>query len=350
MLEFYKAVEAADRNQRNIAATVLSGEYFGEKALISNGKLIWKSCEYGFFDQHREETEAIEESGRLRIGNQEVFCEILGREKKMVICGGGHVSIPIIQMGRMLGFHITVLEGRPVFADNARRAGASSVYCESFEDGLRRIEGDEDTYFIIVTRGHRYDQVCLDNIARKKHAYIGMIGSRKRVKLVKETIIANGGNPDVIEGIYSPIGLDIGAETPEEIAVAIMAEIIEVKNRKKCDGGYPKEILKEICREESGCTGEGDKRRHQVLATIVARKGSAPRKVGTKMLICPDGTCIGTIGGGCAEAEIYRKALEFIRNGRTEPGIYKVDMTGADAEEEGMVCGGVIEVLLEIIE
>ena len=107
MLGFYKAVESADRNQRNIAATVLSGENFGEKALISNGKLIWKSCENGFFDQHREETEAIEDNGRFRIEDQEVFCEILGREKKMVICGGGHVSIPIIQMGRMLGFHIT---------------------------------------------------------------------------------------------------------------------------------------------------------------------------------------------------------------------------------------------------
>ena len=79
MLEFYKAVESADRNQQNLVATVLSGESIGEKALICNRKIVWKSCENGFFDQHREETEAIEESGRFRIDDQEVICEILGR-------------------------------------------------------------------------------------------------------------------------------------------------------------------------------------------------------------------------------------------------------------------------------
>lgn len=87
-------------------------------------------------------------------------------------------------MGLMLGFHITVLEDRPKFADHARCAGAHEIICDSFEEGLKRIKGDEDTFFIIVIRGHRYDQVCLENIVRKSHAYIGMIGSRLRVKKV----------------------------------------------------------------------------------------------------------------------------------------------------------------------
>ena len=87
----------------------------------------------------------------------------------------------------------------------------------------------------------------------------------------------------------------------------------------------------------------------KVLVTIIDRKGSAPRKIGTKMLILPDGQCVGTIGGGCAEAEIYRKALQKIRMGDQEPERCRVDMTGAEAEDEGMVCGGVIDVLLEMI-
>lgn len=251
------------------------------------------------------------------------------------------MSIPVIQMGKMVGFKVTVLEDRPMFADNARRAGAHEVICESFEEGLKNIEGDEGTFFVIVTRGHRYDQVCLENIVRKKHAYIGMIGSRKRVALVKETVIAGGADPEVVDKVYTPIGLRIGAETPEEISIAIMAEIIEVKNKNKGVGGYPKEIIRSILEEKEEM--------HKVLATIVARKGSAPRGVGAKMMIRPDGSCIGTIGGGCVEADIVRRALVMIREQETEPKLCNVDITGRFAEEDGMVCGGIIDVLLELV-
>lgn len=157
--------------------------------------------------------------------------------------------------------------------------------------------------------------------------------------MVKETVIANGGDPDVVHNVHTPIGLNIGAETPEEIAVAIMAEIIEVKNQKKRNGGYLKEIMNTILSDAG----------NMVLATIVARRGSAPRAAGAKMLILPDGNCVGTIGGGCAEADILRRALLMIRAGDEQPKLCHVDMTGQDAEEEGMVCGGVIDVLLEVI-
>lgn len=339
MLGFYNAVQTIDPNHRNIIVTVLSGNAFGEKVLLSDHHIVWVSKEKGYFAAYTDEIEKIEDSGRYEIGGQEVFCELLGQEKKMVICGGGHVSIPVIQMGNLIGFQTIVLEDRPMFADHARRAGASQVFCEAFEEGLKKIDGDLDTFFIIVTRGHRYDRICLESIAKKKHAYIGMIGSRKRVKLVKEAVVANGADPEVIDHLYSPIGLDIGAETPEEIAIAIMAEIIEVKNKNRRSGGYPKDILKAIC-EGQEC---------KVLVTIVGRKGSAPRKVGTKMLVLPDGRCIGTIGGGCAEAEIINQSLGMIREKRTKPQLCHIDMTGKDAEEEGMVCGGVIEVLLEMV-
>lgn len=350
MVEFYHALEALNPNCRNLAVTVLSGEAFGEKALFSERKIVWESREQGFFRTHEQEIAQTEDSGIVICAGQELFCECLGAEKKLVICGGGHVSIPVIQMGRMIGFHVTVLEDRPLFADHARRAGASEVFCEPFEEGLKRITGDEDTFFVIVTRGHRYDQVCLERIAKKRHAYIGMIGSKRRVRMVKETLIAQGADPDVIEKIYSPIGLDIGAETPEEIAIAIMAEIIEVKSRQKRANGYPQELLREICgshaQEEAAAEDPGERK---VLATIVRRRGSAPRKAGTKMLILPDGRCVGTIGGGCAESEICSRALAMIRSGVCEPKLCRVDMTGDEAEEEGMVCGGVIDVLLEVI-
>ena len=341
-MSLYKMIEQANPNQQNMVIKVLDGDAFGQAALVSDHKLTWESEEVGFFSKHLKEIEQIEEGGLTEIDGTRLFCEILGHEKKFVICGGGHVSIPIIKMGRMIGCKITVLEDRPKFADNARRAGADEVICEPFDQGLEKIEGDEDTFFIIVTRGHRYDQMCLESIVKKQHAYIGMIGSRRRVILVKQALLDKGADPDVIERVYTPIGLDIGAETPEEIAVAILAEIIEVKNKKKKrNSGYSAEMIDAVVYKEP--------EEKRVLATIVSRRGSAPREVGTKMLVCPDGRCIGTIGGGCAESNILQKALLMLRMGETKAKMHRADMTGNEAEDEGMVCGGVIDVLLEVV-
>ncbi len=347
MLDFYQRIRELEPESRNVAMTILDGPYAGEKALVSDGKVVWCTDEQGLLAGTGPDQGDIRATGIYSIGGSQVFCEILTGEKKIVICGGGHVSIPMIQISRMLGFPVHVLEDRPLFADNARRAGATEVTCLPFDQGLARIPGDKDTFFVIVTRGHRYDQICLEVIARKDHAYIGMIGSRKRVAMVKETVIANGADPQVIQGLHSPIGLDIGAETPEEIGVAVMAEIIQVKNRQRPAGGFTREIL-------DGILKTGDRELPRVLATIVARRGSAPRQTGTRMLVQNDGTCIGTIGGGCAESAVLREALAMIRSGpdsaAAPPGrIFQVDLTGQDAEDQGMVCGGTMEVLLEYI-
>ena len=257
----------------------------------------------------------------------------------MIICGAGHVSMPIIRMGKMLGFMVTVIEDRPKFADHARAAGADQVLCEPFADGLSKIRGDSDSWFIIVTRGHRYDTECLEAILRKPYAYVGMMGSRRRVAIVKDQLEAKGVCRETLDGVHTPIGLKIGAETPEEIAVSVMAEIIQVKNAGSGKGGYSPELLNAVLNLDDS--------REKVLATIISRKGSAPRSVGTKMLIRADGTTVDTIGGGCIESEVIRKALLMMRAEDEGFRLCTVDMTADAAEDEGMVCGGVVEVMLE---
>ena len=343
MKALFEAIQRTDTNRFNMVLTVLDGENIGEKVLTSDGSILWESQEHGFFRGFQDEIKALDDSGVIRLGGHEVFCDVLGNEKQIVICGGGHVSIPVITLGVMMGCEVTVLEDRPLFADNARRAGATKVICAPFEEGLEQVKGNADTYFVIVTRGHRYDQICLEKIARKEHAYIGMIGSRRRTTLVKQILAEKGIDKNVLDSVYTPVGLDIGAETPVEIAVAIMAEIIEVKNKKKRTCGYTKEIMQAVLNPESGSESK-------VMATIVKRKGSAPQGVGIKMLVLRSGTCIGTIGGGCMEANIMQKALLMASGNGPEAVICKVDMTGADAEEEGMVCGGVVSVLLERVK
>ncbi|MDD7642212.1 MAG: XdhC family protein [bacterium] len=342
LFEAIEKIEACEPEAVNRVLTVLDEVHMGEKALVSDGKLVWESEAQGFFSANRDAAVSITESGVTEIAGERIFCDTLGKEKQIVICGGGHVSMPVIQIGIMMGCEVTVLEDRPTFADNARRAGATRVICEPFEAGLDQVEGSADTYFVIVTRGHRYDQVCLEKTLQKEYAYVGMIGSRRRVALVKQQLMERGISREVLDAVYTPIGLDIGAESPAEIAVAIMAEIIEVKNKKKRTYGYSKEIVRAITDPE----GEPGRK---VLVTIVARKGSAPQGMGAKMLVLSDGRCIGTIGGGCMEAAVIRKALYMIRTDTQSAEVCHVDLTGADAEDEGMVCGGTVEVLLEEI-
>ena len=336
MDQFYsKLKNALESSEGDIwAETVLTGEHAGEKRLLVNpGKDGMESCEN-------------------TLEHNRIFRERIGRTPKLIICGAGHVSMPIIRIGKMLGFAVTVIEDRPKFADNARAAGADHVFCVPFREGLAKIDGDSDSWFVIVTRGHRYDAECLEAILQKRYAYVGMMGSRRRVAIVKDQLEEKGISREVLDAVHTPIGLKIGAETPEEIAVSIMAEIIQIKNTQSEEdgakaGGYSDEMLACIFGTKTDEKNIGDQKK--VLATIISRKGSAPRGVGTKMLILEDGTTVDTIGGGCIESEIIQKAIVMMRMDTPVFQVCTVDMTAGQAEDEGMVCGGVVEVMLESV-
>lgn len=325
--EFYRALSRSreEESRALTAVTVLEGSRAGEKFLFA-GK----------------------EPDPDSFGSA-VFLERLGRKPELLICGAGHVSMPVIDLGKMLGFAVTVLEDRPRFADQARKKGADRVICLPFQEGLAQVELTEDTYAVIVTRGHRYDETCLYEILSREMksgrncAYTGMMGSRRRTAIVRRKMEELGLEKQLIDRVYAPIGLAIRAETPEEIAVSVFAQIIQVKNEKKRTEGYPEELTEAIL----ACM---EKQEKAVLATIIERKGSAPRSVGTKMLIREDGASLGTIGGGCAESRVLQKAFCMMRVPE-QPAftVCEVDMTAQEAEEEGMVCGGRIRVMLEAL-
>lgn len=343
MTELIEAIQESEGRADRKVLTMLEGDSISEKALVIDGKIAWESRKNGYFHKHAEEVKNITESGVTSIENERVFCDTLGQEKQIVICGAGHVSIPVIKIAVMMDCEVIVLEDRPMYADHARQAGASQVICAPFEEALDKIPGSTDTYFVILTRGHRYDQICLEKIAAKEHAYIGMIGSRRRTALVKQCLVEKGVDKKVLDAVYTPIGLDIGAQTPAEIGVAIIGEIIEVKNRKKRTYGYSKEIMRALITQEPYLE-------RKVMATIVTRHGSAPQGLGTKMLIYQDGRCVGTIGGGCMEARVIQIARLMAAGENEQARICHADMTGNEAVEEGMVCGGEVDVFLEVIE
>ena len=346
-MKFYEAISELNINLENRLFTVCDGIHAGEKMIVSGGEPVWKSDDAGFFSVHAAEVISAENGKLAVIDGSRVFAELLGNEKKIVICGAGHVSMPVIEIAKMLGFRVTAIDDRAQFVQNALDYGADEGICSGFEEALAGIPGDPDTFFIIVTRGHMSDSECLLSIVSKPHAYVGMIGSRRKVGMVKQMLADAGVPDDVIESVHTPIGLDIGAETPEEIAVSIIAEIIDVKSKNKRSTCIPPDVLAALADEGRGPA---------VLATIISKHGSSPRAAGTRMLVKEGGVITGTIGGGCAEATVINYASEVIRNldakeknEAVSPVIMHVDMTGNDVAESGMICGGVIEVLLEVV-
>lgn len=336
-MKFYKILQQLDNSKENVVFTYLTGEKTGSKLVASDDEVIY-STENIDWEKVIELLPVNKKSQTVTLDGEKIYIEFLRQSYNVVVCGAGHVSIAIIKMCNLLDLPVTVIDDRMEFTNNANAAGADKVMYEPFENALDKIEGDSGTFFIIVTRGHRYDQVCLEKIINKDNAYIGMIGSRLRVGKVLDYLEDKGISREKLDKVYTPIGLKIGAETPAEIAVSIMAEIIEVKNKKAGRSAFDDELLGAIFSEKY-------KDVPKAVVTIVSRKGSSPRDVGTKMIVCKDGTMIGTIGGGCVEAELRQRAFNALDSQKCE--LVKVDMTGVEAEDDGMVCGGVIEVFVD---
>lgn len=162
-------------------------------------------------------------------GLLELFVEVQRRPPTLIIVGAGHVALPLAQLGKMIDFEIVVLDDRPKFANRARFPMADKVLAQPFRATLRQWPIDNDTFIVLVTRGHSHDVECLLEVLDSPARYIGMIGSKRRVKAVFELLEQEQGiDPAKFERVYAPIGLDIGAENPVEIAVGIIAEIINV--------------------------------------------------------------------------------------------------------------------------
>ena len=192
---------------------------------------------------------------------------------------------------------------------------------------------------------------CLTEIFTKSYAYVGMMGSKKRAVIVKKDLEESGFSQEIISGLRSPIGLAIGGQTPEEIALSVISEIVKCKNERTSCTQIDNEVLDALTEVAGHCasvTHSPDEK--YILCTIIKKNGSAPRGVGTQMLVSSDNRIVGTIGGGCAEALVISRCRRLFRNQEFKCELIDVSMNTDDAENEGMVCGGSISVLLEQIK
>jgi xanthine dehydrogenase accessory factor len=160
----------------------------------------------------------------------QVFFDIISPELKLIVCGAGHIAIPLSRFARDVGFRVTVLDDRDDFAQRARFPGCDVIAAE-FAVSLRDLNLNHSTFVVVITRGHEHDADCLMEILKKETAYIGLIGSRRRVRFVLEMLEKQGVAKKRLQEVFTPIGTPIGAESPEEIAVSIIAELVCVRRK-----------------------------------------------------------------------------------------------------------------------
>jgi xanthine dehydrogenase accessory factor len=159
------------------------------------------------------------------------FLEPVAQNPALLLFGGGHISTFVSPIAKTLGFHVTVCDDRNDFANRERFPEADEIFDMDYPAALENISITGASYIVIVTRGHGGDRDVLELVLKsgKSPAYVGMIGSIRKRDTIFQSLLERGIPQEMLNGVYSPIGLDIGAHTPEEIAVSIMAEIIRVK-------------------------------------------------------------------------------------------------------------------------
>ena len=195
------------------------------RELLASGEtvLVWKK-------------ELTEKEGMLCGGSATIYMEVIGREDELVILGAGHVGKAVAEVGAFAGFRVTVWDEREEFANSGNIPCARTVVCPIEDIFDKGISFHERSYVVIVTRGHALDSEAVAITDNKPGAYYGMIGSRSKIAAVRKMLMARGVSQEHLDRIHQPIGLPIKAETPEEIAVSILAEIIAVRRRVDLDG------------------------------------------------------------------------------------------------------------------
>ena len=163
-------------------------------------------------------------------GEIEVFIEPIVPPPALYIFGGGHVSFSLVEIARLLDFRITVIDDRPEFANPQRFPSVDDVIAEDFETAFPKLKIDKSSYIVIITRRHQYDELVLELALKTPAKYIGMMGSKAKIDTIFSHLLDKGVPGKLLNNVHAPIGLEIQARMPEEIAVSILAEIIKVRH------------------------------------------------------------------------------------------------------------------------
>jgi xanthine dehydrogenase accessory factor len=242
-------VEITEQGVGAVLATVVEAEggsqvEAGAKCLIRDGKVraetignakvieavLRQSDAYARSEKSQLVSLAVPEAD----AKLEVFFEVLPAPPRLIVVGAGHIAVPLVRMAKVLDFHVTVIDDRLLYANRERFPDADDVLVGDMAQMLKEMTINSSCYIILITRGHAYDEPCLRVIMHSEAKYIGMIGSRRRIKACFQRFRDEEKvTEEALERIYAPIGLDIATETPAEIALSILGEVIKVRRGGK---------------------------------------------------------------------------------------------------------------------
>ncbi len=199
-------------NEGELVAGIRTGELTEDKIQVVREKLL-----------------ALRDRPRPQAADGLSFLPVLER-CRLVIVGGGHVGKAVAEMAVALDFEVCVADDRPEFVSKERFPHVDEVFSGPMDDVLPRVAVTPNTYCLIVTRGHNHDEQALYHLCQRGARYVGMIGSKRKIKLIFDDLVREGVPAQVLERVYAPVGIDIGSQTVPEIAVSIMAELIAHRN------------------------------------------------------------------------------------------------------------------------
>jgi xanthine dehydrogenase accessory factor len=253
MLEIYQELaNIAASGERAVLATVISSRgsvprKAGTKMIIKGDGTLVGSIGGGNVEQavqekaldvmksgepqtiHLDLTGSGEEAWMICGGKLDVFLEPILPAETLYLFGAGHLSQSTAAMAKMLGLRVVVIDPRPEYSNKDRFPDADSLVVEEYDDAFSKLNVDENSYIVIYTPGHVSDEKCLQFAVGTAAKYVGMIGSKKKVKEIKERLRKKGVSQQQLDEVHAPIGLEINAQTPEEIAVSILAELTKVR-------------------------------------------------------------------------------------------------------------------------
>ena len=294
------------------------------------------------FQDILEAVQAGREADLTRTVNGKTVIRRFLPPERLILLGGGHVSLALYEAARQVDFAVTVVDDRPAFASYTRFPEAREVLCDSFENALPRLNIGAGDFVCVLTRGHRDDVTCMKYLLRRNEPrYLGMIGSHRRVKGLFALLTEEGYDQERIGRVHAPIGLSIGAVTPAEIAVSILAELIAARHALPPVPG----LLPQQNTDLDALRFLRDDSHPAALLLVLSTKGSTPVKGGALMGTDKLGNSAATIGGGCGENQAVLAARRLIGTAKSQ--VVTVDMTNDVAAMEGMVCGGTMDVLIE---
>ncbi len=233
-LPLFRGLSAVtERHDAGVLVSLLSPGGLPRKIYLTNPEQVEAGIEGGLSEEVAVAIKEVAATGspgiRVSAGTVQAFAEPLAQPPTVVLCGAGHLSYYIARYAQSVHFRVVVYDERGEYASRQRFPEADTVMAGDFSGVFDRVRIDEDSYIVIVTRGHKCDEIVLEQAVRTQARYIGMIGSRQKTRLLLQKLRDKGVPSGLLDRVYSPIGLSIGAVTPQEIALSIVCELVKIR-------------------------------------------------------------------------------------------------------------------------